>query len=455
MAGCSGGGVDSDVTGVNEQALSLAPRTPLLYIPPPSSGSQQQVVSLVRHGKFFDAVRLTAMLTTPQAVWLERGTPDEVEGLAKATMVAAAQQRRVPVFVVYNLPFRDCAQYSAGGAADTAAYEAWIDGVVRGIGKGKAIVVLEPDGLGIIPNNTSIYGAKEWCQPEILGPDGVAIPAPGANADERYAQLQYAGAKFKAASPNASVYLDGTHSDWLGVGEAAYRIYRAGHDPVTGESLARGFVLNTSNYRTTEQNAQFGTWVSMCTASAANAEEGGLPGTFGRCASQYNPNAGFALDYSPEYVTTVTAQLQGLMGSATATLPFVIDTSRNGRGPLDASRYAAAPYNQPANVISALAGGSWCNGPGSGVGRRPTMSTHLPLVDAFLWLKIPGQSDGSCDIAGGARGWDYATYTPWQRAPGDSQNHFDPLWATVDPTAGAWFPEMALELAKNANPPLF
>ena len=370
MAGCSGGGMDSAATsvtemiGVTELALSSAPRAPLLYIPPPSSGSQQQVVSLVRHGKLLDAVRLTAMLTTPQAVWLERGTPQEVEAQAKATMVAAAQQRRVPVFVLYNLPFRDCAQYSAGGAVDTAAYQAWIDGVVRGIGKGKAIVVLEPDGLGIIPNNTSIYGAKEWCQPEIVGTDGLAIPAPGANADERYAQLQYAGAKLKAASPNAAVYLDGTHSDWLGVGEAAYRIYRAGHDPVTGESLVRGFVLNTSNYRTTEQNTQFGTWVSMCTAFATSAEEGAQPATFRRCASQYNPNAGFALDYSPEYVATVTAQLQALMGTATATLPFVIDTGRNGRGPLDATRYAAPPYNQPASVISALTGGSWCNAPG-------------------------------------------------------------------------------------------
>jgi len=37
---------------------------------------------------------------------------------------------------------------------------------------------------------------------------------------------------------------------------------------------------------------------------------------------------------------------------------------------------------------------------------------------------------------------------------GDAQNHFDPLWGMVVPPAGAWFPESALQLARNSNPPL-
>ena len=70
-----------------------------------------------------------------------------------------------------------------------------------------------------------------------------------------------------------------------------------------------------------------------------------------------------------------------------------------------------------------------------------------------MWVKTPGQSDGSCDIAGGARGWDYSQYDPWG-ITGDAQNHFDPLWGAVDPAAGAWFPAQALQLAQNASPPL-
>jgi len=132
----------------------------------------------------------------------------------------------------------------------------------------------------------------------------------------------------------------------------------------------------------------------------------------------------------------------------------VIDTSRNGRGVLDTAPYGAAPYHQPASVLSALAAGSWCNPFGAGLGLRPTASTGVALLDAELWLKVPGQSDGSCDIGGGARAWDYSQYNPWGLS-GDAQNHFDPLWGEVDPAAGKWFGDQALQLAQNANPSLF
>jgi endoglucanase len=132
---------------------------------------------------------------------------------------------------------------------------------------------------------------------------------------------------------------------------------------------------------------------------------------------------------------------------------FIIDTGRSGRGPLAAARFAAAPYGQPPEVIQGPLRGGWCNPPDAGLGPRPTADTGLPLVDAFVWAKTPGGSDGSCDIAGGARAWDYVRYNPWGIG-GDARSHFDPLWGTVDPAAGEWFPEAALRLALNARPPL-
>ena len=48
---------------------------------------------------------------------------------------------------------------------NTAAYNAWIDAFAAGIGSREAVVILEPDGLGIIPWNTDINGNAEWCQP--------------------------------------------------------------------------------------------------------------------------------------------------------------------------------------------------------------------------------------------------------------------------------------------------
>ena len=63
------------------------------------------------------------------------GHRGEVQEAADQYVDAAASVGAMPVLVAYNLPFRDCAQYSAGGAANTAAYEAWIDGLVAGIVK--------------------------------------------------------------------------------------------------------------------------------------------------------------------------------------------------------------------------------------------------------------------------------------------------------------------------------
>ena len=53
----------------------------------------------------------------PSAEWITEGTPAEAQAAADKVVSAAAAAGRMPVIVAYNLPFRDCAQYSAGGAA--------------------------------------------------------------------------------------------------------------------------------------------------------------------------------------------------------------------------------------------------------------------------------------------------------------------------------------------------
>jgi len=56
---------------------------------------------------------------------------------------------------------------------------------------------------------------------------------------------------------------------------------------------------------------------------------------------------------------------------------FVIDTGRNGAGPTSTNE--------------------WCNPPGRGLGVTPTTATGHRLVDALLWIKRPGESDGVCN----------------------------------------------------------
>jgi endoglucanase len=75
---------------------------------------------------------------------------------------------------------------------------------------------------------------------------------------------------------------------------------------------------------------------------------------------------------------------------------YIIDTSRNGIGATN---------------------GAWCNPRGQALGVAPTTNTGHPLVDAYLWIKQPGESDGTCQ--GG-------------------------------PKAGSWWTDIALELSRMA-----
>jgi endoglucanase len=424
LGGCSADAMDEtpDVSSNAARLEEALPRelsdTTKFFVPAPNPGAIDQVANLLGKRKFDDAARLVALTSVPQAVWFTEGTPKQVKSAVKKTMQAAGK-KQVPILVAYNVPYRDCTQYSAGGAADTDAYKAWIDGFADGIGKGKAVVILEPDGLGIIPYNTTIYGQEDWCRPEVTDAEGNSVPAPGASPEERYAQLNYAVDSILAKAPDAAIYLDGTHSSWLGVGEAAYRLDRA------GVGRAQGFFLNVSNYRATGELAQFGQWVSACIKAATGGAEWAL-GHFDWCPSQYNEALGFALDYSPEYAATVTASLANMLGGAEPTAGFVLDTSRNGKGPWTPPADASYPDAQ-----------DWCNPPKRGVGLRPTAASDTPLLDALLWVKVPGESDGSCN-----RGVEGSTT--------------DPEWGgIVDPGAGEWFPQQALELAKFAKPKLF
>ncbi|HSY38500.1 MAG TPA: glycoside hydrolase family 6 protein, partial [Polyangia bacterium] len=171
---------------------------------------------------------LAALAAAPRAVWYVGGSPEEVEAAVRKTVLRAAQTGELPLLVAYDLPYRDCSQYGSGGARDAPAYQAWIDGFSRGIGGDKAVVILEPDSLGIIPYNTALDGGSDWCKPTVTGAQGEPIPAPGTTAAEHYALLASAIDRLARGAPNALVYLDGTHSAWLPVGEIAYRLAKAG-----------------------------------------------------------------------------------------------------------------------------------------------------------------------------------------------------------------------------------
>ncbi|WP_030708198.1 glycoside hydrolase family 6 protein [Streptomyces sp. NRRL F-2580] len=110
---------------------------------------------------------------------------------------------------------------------------------------------------------------------------------------------------------------------------------------------------------------------------------------------------GFAVNVSGFQPDAAARAYGARISERTGNRHFVIDTGRNGEGPLP---------GDPAQA--------WCNPPGRALGTPPTDRTADPLVDAYLWIKPPGESDGPC--RGG-------------------------------PKAGTWWPPYALGLARRAR----
>jgi endoglucanase len=403
----------------------LAPNT-RFFVQPPADGSLSQITGLLRSGDIRDAALLAALEAVPSAVWLTGGTPAQVAQQVRTTVLEASIERAEPVFVVYDIPGRDCSEYSAGGAAGESGYQAWIDAVAGAVGTTHAVLLVEPDALGNMPSDC-----------------GLPVSSYPFTDTERIAEINYAVTALEQ-DPNTSVYLDGTNAHWQAVGNISTRLLEA------GVQQTQGFFINVSNYQTDAESQDYGSWVSDCIAMITDPTNWAYNQP-GDCASQYYPAT--VNDFSTWPLTT--AWYAQNMAGAVATTHYVIDTSRNGQGPNTMQAYGAAPYNQSADVIATLQQGNWCNPPDAGLGVHPTAKTGVPLLDAYLWVKTPGQSDGQCDAALGVRAWDYTAYTQpsWPTDVAD-QTLFDPLWGESDPAAGSWFPQQALQLAQDANPPL-
>jgi endoglucanase len=327
-----------------------------------------------------DRTNALQLARVPTATWLTKGTPSQTRAQAFEIGLRSLLRGEVPVISAYNIPGRDCSQYSAGGAANTKEYKAWINGLAEGLTLFRSVVILEPDGIALAPGDCG--GTPE-------------------QQSMRVRQMNFAVDRLQALH-GTGVFIDAGHSAWHAVGDIAARLVANGIDE------ADGFFLNVSNYRTNAELIRYGTMVSQCISYIAD-----LNGKSGDCANQYWPPADADAWYA-SHVTTPTSQLTH----------FVIDTSRNGQG----------PWTPPANTYSDPQ--DWCNPPGRGLGDRPTTkNTGSPLLDAKLWVKVPGESDGSC-----TRG-----------LPAGSA---DPEWGFVDPPAGAWFTQQAAQLIQLAVPPL-
>ena len=90
---------------------------------------------------------------------------------------------------------------------------------------------------------------------------------------------------------------------------------------------------------------------------------------------------GFAVNVSNRQTTAASIAWGRELSDLVGKRPFVVDVSRNGIGP---------PPNGPGGAAQ------WCNPTHQALGVAPTTHTGAPGVDALLWIKRPGESDGKC-----------------------------------------------------------
>jgi len=378
-------------------ACSGATRPPPVSGPPPGASAPDNPFVGARFyvdPDYVAKVELTIPIAPSRAAQIRRAeaypTGIWLDSIANTALVsrdldaALAQQKSagqpvVTLFVIYDLPERDCSAKASSGeltltnGGESRYQTEYLDRIaaqLRAHPAQRIVLIVEPDSLANIATNL-----------------GVAKCA-GAEATYRHS---IARAIRTLSMPHVSLYLDAAHAGWLGWQGNRLKIAKIFRDVLTeagGVDTIRGFATNVSNYD------------SLRGGDIARLEPSDP------CADELT------------YVEKLSATLAdvGITGKG-----FIVDTARNGRSGIKTKS------------------GSWCNVKGAGLGERPQASPG-PRVDAYWWVKPPGDSDGASDPT--AAGYDETCGAGWpDAAPGA-------------PSAGRWFPSYFLQLIDNATPPL-
>jgi cellulose 1,4-beta-cellobiosidase len=327
-----------------------------------------------------EAGLIKKMAALPTAIWLSwiADTKDIPRYLDLALQQQkAAGQPVITVFVIYDLPNRDCnAEASAGELPASPEGEAryqreYIDVIAAAFAAHpdqRIAVVMEPDSIANLVTN---------------------LENPRCSAAEGIYKRGVAYAISKLSRPNVFLYIDAAHAGWLGWPKNLVKsvpLYKEILAMAGGADRIRGFATDVSNY----DPPQDPTHPPRNPAAAASDELG------------YVADLSKALDAA------------GITGKG-----FVIDTSRNGKAYIRTSP------------------GNWCNIKGAGLGERP-QAAPAPMVDAYLYVKVPGESDGTSD----------------PKAARFDQNCASDDATPGAPQAGKMFDSYFIDLLKNATPQL-
>jgi cellulose 1,4-beta-cellobiosidase len=383
----------------------------------------------------------------PTAVWLDRiaaieGTDDSSSngsmGVRDHLDAALAQGAGYIQFVIYNLPGRDCAALASNGELgvnDLPRYKSeYIDPIAAIEADAKyaslrIINIVEIDSLPNLITNTS-------------GQAGGTATCDTMKANGGYVQgVGYALNKLGALA-NSYNYVDAAHHGWIGwdsnFGPTADIMLQAAQASGSVNNVT-GFITNTANYSALQEP-----YVQPTTT---------VGGTSVRQSkwvdwNQYTDELTFAQAFRTKLVSV----------GFNSNIGMLIDTSRNGWGgsarPTKASTSTVVDtYVNESRIDRRIHAGNWCNQSGAGLGERPKAAPATG-IDAYVWVKPPGESDGSSSLIPNDEGKGFdrmcdPTYT------GNARNGNSMSGALPNaPISGAWFSAQFQQLMANAYPAL-
>ncbi|MET9513645.1 glycoside hydrolase family 6 protein [Streptomyces sp. NPDC002994] len=382
----------------------------------------------------------------PTGVWLDRTAAiagaNGSMGL-RAHLDEALRQKGtgelVVQLVIYNLPGRDCAALASNGELGPAEIDKYKTQYIDPI----AAILADPKYAGLrIVNTVEIDSLPN------LVTNTTPRPTATPNCDTMKANGNYIKGVGYAlnklgAVPGVYNYVDAGHHGWLGwddnFGASAELFKQAATAEGSTIGKVHGFIVNTANYSALKE-ANF-------------TIDDSVNGVSVRQSKWVDWNR-----YTDElsYAQAMRAKLVSL--GFDSGLGMLIDTSRNGWGgtarpTAPGARTTVDTYVDGGRYDRRIHLGNWCNQSGAGLGERPRTAPAAG-IDAYVWIKPPGESDGSSKAIPNDEGKGFdrmcdPTYT------GNPRNNNNMSGALPNaPLSGHWFSAQFQELLKNAHPAL-
>ncbi|MEU2895941.1 glycoside hydrolase family 6 protein [Streptomyces sp. NPDC006967] len=382
----------------------------------------------------------------PTGVWLDRiaainGAGGKM-GLREHLDEALTQKgsgELVFQVVIYNLPGRDCAALASNGELGPTEIDRYkteyIDPIAEILSDPKyaALRIVTTVEIDSLPNLVTNVSPRVTATPEcdVMKANGNYVKGVG-----------YALNKLGDA-PNVYNYVDVGHHGWLGwddnFGPSAQLFKQAASAEGATVADVHGFIANTANYSALKEE-HFS--INDNVAGKSVRESAWID--WNRYTDELS------------YAQALRNQLVSL--GFDSNIGMLIDTSRNGWGGPDRPTGPGATTSVDAYVDGGrydrrINTGNWCNQAGAGLGERPQASPE-PGIDAYVWVKPPGESDGSSEAIDNDEGKGFdrmcdPTYTGNPR----NNNHMSGALGDA-PVSGHWFSAQFQELMKNAYPPL-